>query len=242
MSSKAADLVAHLISIEECTTTGAIWAILKSRVAQLGMSLVMVTKGHQVHPFTKEMVVYGELPAAVAARLEANGVAGGRLSKRVLLRSSEPFLVSRGARPRRTGNVASWYGVLRRLLSKDAIFIVPVHRKETVEWIAVFAGKAGDFDSFSRSILSVLVHAANARVRRLAASSVETDRNAHLSARERACLGWTAKGRTLSEIGRLLKIRPRTVRFHLDNARTKLGVVTRAQAVRKAIRQQIIRN
>ena len=56
-----------------------------------------------------------------------------------------------------------------------------------------------------------------------------------LSPRERLVLAEVAAGRTNPEIGRRLGIRPATVRTHLENARDKLGVSTRAEAVAHAI-------
>jgi len=52
-----------------------------------------------------------------------------------------------------------------------------------------------------------------------------------LSVRERDCLRWVAAGKSDWEIGRILGIAPTTVKFHVDRARNKLGVHSRAQAV-----------
>jgi len=52
-----------------------------------------------------------------------------------------------------------------------------------------------------------------------------------LTARERDCLAFVADGRTDWEIAVLLGISEATIRFHLNNARRKLGAVNRAQAV-----------
>lgn len=49
--------------------------------------------------------------------------------------------------------------------------------------------------------------------------------------REFECLQWAAKGKSAWETGEILGIRRRTVAFHLDNARAKLGVRTVAQAI-----------
>lgn len=58
-----------------------------------------------------------------------------------------------------------------------------------------------------------------------------------LTPRERDCLAFVADGHTDAEIADLLVISEPTVRFHLNNARGKLGAVNRAQAVaRFAIR------
>jgi DNA-binding CsgD family transcriptional regulator len=52
-----------------------------------------------------------------------------------------------------------------------------------------------------------------------------------LTPREREVLGWVARGKTNSEIAKLLWIAPATVRKHLENVFSKLGVGTRTAAV-----------
>jgi LuxR family quorum sensing-dependent transcriptional regulator len=55
----------------------------------------------------------------------------------------------------------------------------------------------------------------------------------HLSARERDCLAYMADGKKDREIGDLMDVTEVTVRFHIDNARRKLGARNRAEAVAK---------
>jgi len=52
-----------------------------------------------------------------------------------------------------------------------------------------------------------------------------------LSPREYQCLEWAAKGKSAWDIGCILNISRRTAAFHLDNAKSKLGVRTISQAV-----------
>jgi LuxR family transcriptional regulator, activator of conjugal transfer of Ti plasmids len=52
-----------------------------------------------------------------------------------------------------------------------------------------------------------------------------------LSPREMECLNWAAHGKSAWETGRILGISRHTVAFHLDNAKTKLGVRSTIQAV-----------
>jgi DNA-binding CsgD family transcriptional regulator len=54
---------------------------------------------------------------------------------------------------------------------------------------------------------------------------------ASLTAREREVLAWVARGKTNSEIARLLWLAPSTVAKHLENVYSKLGVKTRTAAV-----------
>ena len=61
-----------------------------------------------------------------------------------------------------------------------------------------------------------------------------------VSARELDCLKWTAAGKTAWEASVILGISERTVRFHLNAAREKLGCATTTQAVAKAITHQLI--
>jgi DNA-binding NarL/FixJ family response regulator len=56
----------------------------------------------------------------------------------------------------------------------------------------------------------------------------------HLNEREVETLGWAARGKTSAEIAKILGLTKRTVDFHIDNARDKLGVTTRIQAAVKA--------
>jgi DNA-binding response OmpR family regulator len=56
-----------------------------------------------------------------------------------------------------------------------------------------------------------------------------------LSEREIEALTWSARGKTSDEIATILGLSKRTVDFHMDNARAKLGVATRTQAVVKAV-------
>jgi DNA-binding CsgD family transcriptional regulator len=54
---------------------------------------------------------------------------------------------------------------------------------------------------------------------------------ADLTAREREVLAWVARGKTNAEIAELLWLAPSTVRKHLENIFSKLGVNTRTAAV-----------
>ena len=55
-----------------------------------------------------------------------------------------------------------------------------------------------------------------------------------LNDREIETLTWVARGKTSAEIAIILGLAKRTVDFHLENARVKLGVQTRTEAVIKA--------
>src|SRR5215813_2396326 len=65
-------------------------------------------------------------------------------------------------------------------------------------------------------------------------------RHVELNDREVETLTWAARGKTSAEIARLLGLSKRTVDFHIENARAKLGVSTRIQAAVKATTGRLI--
>src|SRR5690349_14676136 len=57
-----------------------------------------------------------------------------------------------------------------------------------------------------------------------------------LTRRECEVLDWIAQGKSDWQIGQILSISAKTVNYHVENAKRKLGVATRIQAVVAAIR------
>jgi len=61
-----------------------------------------------------------------------------------------------------------------------------------------------------------------------------------LNDREVEVLTWVARGKTSAEIAQIIGLTKRTVDFHIDNARGKLGAATRTEAVIKATTGRLI--
>ncbi len=57
-----------------------------------------------------------------------------------------------------------------------------------------------------------------------------------MSRREREVLTLVARGLTTEDVAQRLGISPRTVQFHLDSVRTKLGAANRQEAIAIATR------
>ncbi len=85
-------------------------------------------------------------------------------------------------------------------------------------------------------VLAALITARLARVAR----SALWPKRVGLREREVETLTWAARGKTFGEIGEILGLSKRTVEFHLENARRKLGVATRTQALIKAAAGHLI--
>ena len=94
-----------------------------------------------------------------------------------------------------------------------------------------YVTKPVDFD-----ILDMIIMARLSRVTRSETGTQPTN----LSDREIEALTWAARGKTSAEIARILNVSKRTVDFHIDNAREKLGTATRIQAVVKATSERLI--
>lgn len=74
-----------------------------------------------------------------------------------------------------------------------------------------------------------------------AARSEMLTKNVKLAKRELQALTWVARGKTSAQIAGILGLSKRTVDFHIDRARLKLGTDTRTEAVVKALSHGIIK-
>jgi DNA-binding response OmpR family regulator len=123
-----------------------------------------------------------------------------------------------------------------RFVSMPFVFLTALgdHENELKGWqlgADDYVTKPVDYD-----VLAALI---GARLSRVARSSVWPKR-VGLREREVETLTWAARGKTFGEIGEILGLSKRTVEFHLENARRKLGVATRTQALVKAATGQLI--
>jgi DNA-binding response OmpR family regulator len=94
-----------------------------------------------------------------------------------------------------------------------------------------YVTKPIDFDILAAIIQSRLAHVARDQI---------WPKQVSLNEREIETLTWAARGKTSAEIAIVLGLSKRTVDFHIDNAREKLGVATRTEAVTKAVAGRLI--
>ena len=98
----------------------------------------------------------------------------------------------------------------------------------------------GAYDYVTKPIdFDILVSIINARLAHVARTDVWV-KEVNLNHREIETLTWVARGKTSAEIAKILGLSKRTVDFHIDNARIKLGVATRTQAAIKAVTGKLI--
>lgn len=143
--------------------------------------------------------------------------------------SDKPFVMSRVKSELGRDDDAWWAGLPAPMKEMDGI-VVPVHVEGELAWYAGFAGSAPTLSQRALSVMSAAVLAGHARFDELLN---DKSPRSPLTPRESECLRWAADGKTDVEAGMILGISPRTVRFHINNAKIKLGVATRIQAVAK---------
>jgi LuxR family transcriptional regulator, quorum-sensing system regulator BjaR1 len=152
-----------------------------------------------------------------------------------------------------------WQQVLREPLTPGAIlvfneareygyadgFVTPMHRADGSLTTALFSSpRPLDLaleDEASLRLLALYLANVGERLdlaggsQRLSAGSGRpVRRKAVLTQRQKDCLEWLRDGRTYWEIGQILQISERTVKFHVQEACRALGVRTRQQALVEA--------
>ncbi|MBP6014845.1 MAG: hypothetical protein KBA31_21665 [Alphaproteobacteria bacterium] len=99
----------------------------------------------------------------------------------------------------------------------------------------LFAGKEGRIDGLSRSLLSTMAQLAAERRRHVKEHPPEHN---PLTDREAEAMRLLVQGNNDAQIAAAMNIAARTVRFHIANAKAKLGVTSRAQAIVTTLRSQ----
>jgi len=127
------------------------------------------------------------------------------------------------------GEEGWWAGLPAHMRNTDGL-IVPVHDHGRLAWFTSFSGRHADVGPRAQALLGAAVYAGYELFQELLDATAP---RSPLTQREAECLRWVSDGKTDIEVGIILEISPRTVRFHINNAKTKLGVATRIQAVAK---------
>jgi DNA-binding NarL/FixJ family response regulator len=133
----------------------------------------------------------------------------------------------------------SGYEVCRRLREAHGdrlpILFVSADRIEASDRVAGLLVGADDY-----IVKPVAADELVARVRSQLARGADSTTPGTLTDREREVLGLLAAGLGPQEIGRELSISPKTVATHVEHIYSKLGVHTRAQAVARAFRLELV--
>ncbi len=147
-------------------------------------------------------------------------------------RSTAPFRWSdthaqAGPRSRRVLDEAAQFGL------RDG-FAVPIHRHDGSVVGVSISTSAYDLSPRDTLALQMAAYYLHARMAALRAQR-PLPPGPSLTPRERECLKWVAAGKTDWEISQILSISEQTAHGYVQNALSKLGARTRAQAVAQAL-------
>jgi DNA-binding CsgD family transcriptional regulator len=235
---KYAQLSEALARITAAWSLPSLWATVKEYAARFGYTHMVVVDAARIVAGIRDAVMYSDAPSELLKAIDQEIVYEDHPLVRHALQSQVPFLVSdlTGGPPHKGQR---WTELLADVVKRGEGLVIPVWRNG--EPLAGFnlAGENPDTSGLVRALLQVAGYAAIERAFELRQGKGSTAAMT-LTVRETQCLRYVAIGHSDAEIGKMLGISPRTVRFHVDSAKSKLGVTTRVQAIAKALRERII--
>lgn len=225
-----------LTKIASAPTDAALWSLVKAFIGRLGFSYVTAVDAPKMAGGMSDAVLYTDLPSNTLAAIDRESLARAHPIIQRCLASPEPFKLSELRKhPSHIGK--RWTELLGDVVVRGDAVIVPVFDGDDLRAAFAFGGENPTFSPKTKLLLQVVAYAAFARA---VGGHTGDVRASTLTVRETQCLRWSALGRGDADIGQTLGITTRTVRFHLDNAKQKLGVTTRAQAIAKGVNERLI--
>jgi DNA-binding CsgD family transcriptional regulator len=219
--------------LSAATTVEDIGKTLLSVSAPYGLTNVLLVDVTKLFDRIGSAIVYASEKLDVIQAFDASGPLTREMVLQRAQQSERPFLMSELRRAIGQTDMKGWWYSLPEGQRHNDGLVVPVHVDGVLHWVGAFTGPEPDLSQPVQAVLSTAIHASEVRFRELLDSRTT---NSPLSPRESECLRWIADGKTDFEVGKILSISPRTVRFHISNAKAKLGVATRIQAVAKRVR------
>ncbi len=121
------------------------------------------------------------------------------------------------------------------------VFAVPIHGPGSLQGVvSLAAAKTLNLDAAERAVVETMARVVWERCRTSDGFGISTPDRAHLSPRGIECLQWAAAGKSDADIATLVGISEATAHFHIEQAKKKLGVKTRVEAVAVAVLQGLI--
>jgi len=230
-------LAATLNEIEASSSEGAVWNAFAAFMENAGVPVYLVLRGGNDALPTVEKLLSTNAPLIAIERIDA--VASDvRPIRRLAMRATRSFLVSEH-RERMMASDGSrrWLETFTAITGGMDMLVIPVRREGAHVGIGQMCGPPALFDDAAIAALSAATNAAfNRRARLLIEGGAREPARPTLTPRQRRILDCIAEGMSEADIAERLGISRRTVRFHVDDARGRLGVMTRRLAVERARR------
>jgi DNA-binding CsgD family transcriptional regulator len=230
-------LAATLNEIDAASSEAAVWNAYAAFMESAGVPVYLVLKGGNDALPTVEKLLSTNAPIIAIERIDA-AASDVRPIRRLALRATRSFLVSEH-RDRLMASQASrrWIETFEAVTGGMDMLVIPVRREGVHIGIGQMCGAPALFDDASIAAFTAATNAAfNRRTRLLLEAGEAKAPRPTLTPRQRRILDCIAEGMSEADIAERLGISRRTVRFHVDDARNRLGVMTRRLAVDRARR------
>jgi DNA-binding CsgD family transcriptional regulator len=229
-----ATTIGAIDDLENARTPQAVWAGMSAVAAAFGFEHAVALRAEEGG--ARFTAIHGTLQTDIAEAFARAQFADNAVLAKHILDARHPLVADDVPANLFTPAQAQALEQAKAKLGLGAGLIVPVQHDDSSIGAVLLAGREPMMTPIARSALHFLAQLAFGRVIVLEGKR-EQDL---LSPREAECLQLSAHGNTDGDIGRKLGISARTARFHIENAKKKLGVATRVQAVAEALRRKAI--
>lgn len=236
MTEHYSSLSETLTRISTAPTASVVWSALKDFAGKLGYNHVMVANAPQNNETLLDALIYTDSRKQMVSDWDRNIPYASYPVLEKSRKNSAPFTLNE------LWDELGDYQLSKLMpeqMREAENLLVPVTVNGKLAAIALFTGASPVSSPVARAALQVASHCAFEAMEELKEQK-SPQSSVVLSVRETQCLSYIATGHEDEQISRLLGISPRTVRFHVDSAKAKLGVTSRVQAVTKALRERII--
>jgi DNA-binding CsgD family transcriptional regulator len=121
------------------------------------------------------------------------------------------------------------------------VFCVPIHGPGSLQGLVTMAARQEfSLSSDDRAVLEIMARTIWELCRTSGEFGTFAPDRAKLSPREIECLQWAAAGKSDTDIAAVVGIKPATAHFHIEQAKKRLGVKSRVEAVSVGVLQGII--
>lgn len=152
-----------------------------------------------------------------------------------------PFLYSEVKSAKLTPAQQSFYTAALEFGWREGLG-VPIHGPGSLQGLVAMATRRDNFTitARDRAVLEIMCRTIWERCRISEGFGLSGGEKLNLSAREIECLQWAAVGKSDGDIATLIGIKPATAHFHIEQAKKRLGVKTRVEAVAVGVLHGII--
>lgn len=224
--------------VERAANAIAVWSHVKDFAAELNFIHCSALDSDRVRTGLTNAILYSDSPQEIRTTIDREGLNVDHPVSAYSREASGPFLISDVRRDERFKG-RRWAELLSDPLKAGDAVVMNVHSRHGLNGCMIFGGHDFKDSPLTRSSLLVMAHAAFDRIDMLS-KGVDTTNDLQLSERELDCLQLLARGLSDEEIAPMLGISRRTVRYHVDHAKQKLGVSSRVHAVAAAVNRGLV--